>query len=125
MVDPTMSFTTAQARQKAQDEAAGGEFKWLEFEVDGDTFQAAPFAPGGALLDAAAISVAQNKLERLTLIGKFLDGVLTEESAERFAKRMRSGDEPIDLETAAQIVAKLMEHYGGHPTVPPSPSPVG
>lgn len=123
--DDIMSFTTAQARAKAEAEADGHELKLLEFDVDGETFHAAPFPPGGALLDAAAVASARTSMDRLQLVGKFLDAVLTSDSAERFSRRLRSGDKPIDLATASQVVVYLVEKYGGRPTEPSSPSAVG
>jgi hypothetical protein len=119
------SFTTAQARKRAEAEAAGGQLRYIEFDIDGEKFYAAPIAPGGALLDAAAAGQAKNNVERLRVVAGFLDAVLTSESAERFSQRMRTGDNPIDLATAAQVMAFLMEEYGGRPTVPSSASSDG
>lgn len=143
MSDDLLSFTTAQARKNAEAQAAGGTaVTYIPFDLDGERYQAAAVPPGGALLDAAAMAAADGA-ERLRLVAGFLDAVLLRgdgiladplanppikavgSSAERFAARLRDPDNPIDLPTAAQVVAKLMEKYSGRPTEPSSPSAVG
>ena len=56
----------------------------------------------------------------------FLDTVLLPESSVRFAKRMRSAEDPITGADLVETVNWLVgEVYGGRPTTPSSSSPDG
>jgi hypothetical protein len=96
----------------------------IQFDVDGDVFEAAGAPPGGALLDVVAFATGTN-LQRMKAIGDFLDVALLPESRDRFLARLRSTDRPISLATASQIMAWLLGQYSGRPTVPSTSTPNG
>jgi len=91
------------------------------FDIDGEAFTAIGTAPAGPLLDVAAA----HDDERIAMMMAFLDGVLVPESAERFAARLRSTDNPIDAQTLGEVVEYLVEVYSRRPTQPGEPSPNG
>lgn len=83
----------------------------IEFQIDDDVFVAVGTAPAMAVLDVSAVGAAEG-VDRLRIVFEFLDQVLKPESAQRFAERMRSADEPITVDQAAAVAVWLMEeHY--------------
>lgn len=120
--------------------------KTVTFTIDNDEFRALP-AVGGGLIDdllnldefgdllnlkpeEATVAqmrelLAAKKTYDLKLMG-FLDLVLDEESALRWAARYRSVDQPITRAHAQTVIKYLVEQYSKpHPTEPPSPSTPG
>ena len=98
----------------------------VEFDVDGETFFAAPVMPTQAVLDVADLAVKESVAERASAISGFLDAVLLPESAVRFAARLRDPERPIGIEDAVAVVNWLIEDvYAMRPTVPSSGFPSG
>jgi hypothetical protein len=108
---------------ETQRKAAGGQR--VTFEINGETYEAAADAPGGALLTAASMEGA-SPLHQLEALGQFLDAVLFPESRERFEAALRSPDSSknVTLEDAANIVTWLIQEvYVGRPTTQSSGLP--
>lgn len=117
----------------------------LKFQIDDDVFYAAPMIGADVLRDVLdmtdATALQSVDLEGATLEQRraaasaassqtaktmaFLDQVLEEESALRFAERMRSTTEPITIEQAFRVWQWLIGEYGSRPTQPSSPSANG
>lgn len=113
----------------------------VPFDVNGERFEARPAGsmPGGFLFDAAEImGLVQHLgpnpnaatvdlptlLHLMRLCHRALDEMLLPESATRFADRLRSGDTPIDVFTALEVVTYLIEEvFADRPTMPSSSSP--
>lgn len=98
----------------------------IKFKVDGDMFEAVGTAPAFAVLDVSAVNQAEG-LQKIRIILSFLDQVLLPASAERFAQRLGSSEDPIDIEQGAAIAVWLMEekYAPERPTEAPSPSANG
>lgn len=98
----------------------------VEFKINEDTFTAVGVAPAMVVLDVSAVNKAEG-LDKIRIILEFLDKVLLPDSAVRFAERLASSTEPIDIEQAADIAVWLMEgvYAGERPTGDPSPSANG
>jgi hypothetical protein len=111
---------------KFKDFSRETEMEDVEIKVDGDTFYATGIAPALAVLDMAAVNDAGN-VERMKIVMEFLDAVMHEESAERFAARLRSTTNPISVDQAVAIVMWLMEdvYATERPTEGRSPSQDG
>lgn len=109
------------------------------FKLDPDVFECAAKLPAGVVQDvsalrkgvlliqsqqAAGIEPDEEFVERLnTTFFGMLDVILLRESAERFAKRMRDPENPIDTEDIQRFIAWVIEAYGGgRPTTPSSDS---
>lgn len=123
------------------------EQKLIEFTLDGDTFYAYPSVGAGIMDDILDV----NDFEGLTNLTpedattenvvalmkanhnynvrlmSFLDQVLTEESAQLYASRLRmAGERSIDREQSQRVVRFLVEQYSKpHPTEPPASSSNG
>lgn len=119
----------------------------IRFTVDDDTFEAYPQVGGGLLMDVISIEgldqltlpddpdaeLSTSELTKMSRIANtqsrkmldFLDTALLPESAERFAQRMRSTENPISLQQVFQIGRWLLAQYGARPTEPPSSSDNG
>jgi hypothetical protein len=100
----------------------------VTFTLNGESYEAAADAPGGALLDIAAQAGDEtaNDGARAMAIATFLDSVLLPDSAERFADRFRDPLNPITLEQAVEVLQWLVgEVYVGRPTATRSPSANG
>jgi hypothetical protein len=117
----------------------------IRFKIDDDTFEAHPSC-GAALLiqigdierlaqalnvDAANASAEQLKelqlatTERQLRLMNFLDAVLLPDSAERLAARLRSVDDPIELDQLQDVAMFLAMRYAARPTGPSSASSNG
>lgn len=98
----------------------------VHFKIDDDTFIAVGTAPAMAVLDVGAVNKAEG-LDKIRIILEFLDKVLVPASAVRFAERLSSATDPIDVEQAADIAVWLMEetYAPERPTEAPSPSSNG
>lgn len=100
----------------------------VTFTLNGEGYEAAADAPGGAILDVAATATDDSLPDgrRAMAIGTFLDAVLLPESAERFADRFRDPTNPITLEQATELLTWLVEEvYVGRPTARSRPSRPG
>ena len=97
----------------------------ITFDVDGEWFTCVPVLPAGALADVVDSASKDSGVQMAAIMG-FLDLALEEDSAKRFAARMRSRDKPISLEMAVQVFQDLNEVYGSdRPTGGSSASPPG
>lgn len=98
----------------------------IKFTVDDDTFIAVSTPPAMAILDVSAVNKAEG-MDKVQIVLTFLDSVLYDESAERFAARMRSKENPIEIDQATGIAVWLMEekYAPERPTEAPSPSQNG
>lgn len=116
---------------------------YIEFTLDGDTFQASPnvgqsliddlmdlkdfegltdLDPEEATIQDTMRLMKANHDYNLRLV-QFLDAVLTEDSAALYANRLRmTGERSIERWQSQGVVRHLIEEYSKpHPTVPPSP----
>lgn len=90
----------------------------LEFQVGDDTFKAiAPERLPGNVLIRYAEAVNAGKLYEAHQ--QFFARCLEKESAELFAFRMDSKENPINLSVMAQVAEWLTEQYSALPTAPP------
>jgi hypothetical protein len=98
----------------------------VPFTIDGDEFIAVGNPPAMAFLDVSAVNKAEG-LDKIQILLDFLDKVLIPASAERFAERLGSSEEPIEINQAADIAVWLMEekYAPDRPTEAPSPSSNG
>lgn len=72
-----------------------------------------------------ARSIAQEADKAVGEVMNLLDELLLPQSAERFAERMKSKTEPIELEQVFEIFQWLIGEYGDRPTSPLSSSSNG
>lgn len=121
--------------------------KFIEFTLDGDTFQAYPNAGHGLIDDLMDLSefgdlvgikpdeasiedvrklAEANHKYQVRLMG-FLDAVLTPDSARLYAERLRmAGPRSIERWQSQKVIRALMEAYSKpHPMEPPSSSTNG
>lgn len=96
----------------------------IEWDVDGESFYAAPALPAEGLMLMAVIADAGDEApagESARAVLDFLDLVLLPESAERYAARLKDPLKPIRLEEASEHAKWLIaEKYQSRPTEPPS-----
>ena len=103
--------------------------KRLDFEIDGDTFDAAPALPGDVF--AAFVTLYNGTVDTDTyqqqhdLLKRALELALLPESWERFAARLKDKARPIDGDQMSDIILWLLEEYGMRPTKPSQPSSDG
>jgi hypothetical protein len=99
----------------------------ISFKIGDDTFEAVPAAPATVMLAFAAASSqpGANGVTAIEASLKFLDAVLTDASAQLFARRLSDKYDPIEMKTVGEITRWLMEEYNGRPTEQPSPSSAG
>ena len=120
----------------------------FKFRLDQDLFEVYGELPAGILIDNTDVSFLmevehlegdptawsaadQNKMadanRKLFLrYARFVDSVMTPESRERFAERMRDPVNPITLRKLQRTYTGILKKYGeGRPTQPSSPSSNG
>lgn len=101
----------------------------ISFRVDDDLFHAARGVPADVLMDFATefsgMSLSTPVDQQLKAFRSVLELVLLPESLERFNKRLRDRENPIEIDQVEQIITWLMEQYGLRPTEQPSSSPSG
>jgi hypothetical protein len=115
----------------------------IQFQIDEDIFNAVPSIGGVILREmldqsvelASVVAEGVNNSNAAVLgrqakeysykVVSFLDQVLTEESSQRFAERLRSVTEPIELNQVYAVYMWLLEQYSGRPTMPSSLSSNG
>jgi hypothetical protein len=128
-------FTSAYARAVAESETNEPpppvEFTMdrVVRDVDGkatiikEPFQAAPIAPGDAIMHTAVIAESGTNGQRAMAIAQFLDVVLLPDSRTRMAAGLRDAESPLSAEDAGEVVKWMLEEvYGeGRPTGPSSP----
>lgn len=95
-----------------------------QMDFDMALMQAQRFADGQS--DKSEMDQTASKLKgHVGKIMTFLDEVLVEESRARFADRLRSKTNPIDLTQVYQAYHYLVNRYSNRPTVPSSSSTNG
>jgi hypothetical protein len=91
------------------------------FTMDGDTFTAARDLP--AVVIKKLVTFQDKTMpEQVAVVMDMLDMILIEESAQRFATRMSSADNPISVSQIIELMNDLLEVYGLRPTTPLSTS---
>ena len=97
------------------------------FTIDGDTYEAAPVMPAETLMEFAGHfgKVGDTPAENLTAMRGLLEMVLLPDSYERLAARLRSRENPVDIDQVSDLISWLLETYGLRPTRPSSSSPDG
>jgi len=100
-----------------------------QFRIDDDVFTCAAAIPVGLVrkfiklratpVDGDDPGQVEDQLQKVMEI---LDDIMFEDSIKRFAERMDSKTEPIDMATLTGVMNWLMEEYGERPTVPSSSS---
>lgn len=90
------------------------------FIMGGETFNCLPAIPAGLVL-------GQDGTEpRKVSVMEFIRLTLLDEDWERFQSVLSvKGDKTVDDSTVADLFSRLVEHYTGHPTEPPSASSDG
>jgi hypothetical protein len=94
------------------------------FRIDDDVFECAARLPVGMVQRFIRMTKPVNTDDedavaaRLDAMMEILDSIMFDASAERFAHRMRSKEEPIDTQQMADVMGWLMQEYGERPTVP-------
>ncbi len=98
----------------------------VDFTIDGDVFHAVGVAPAMAILNVSRINEAKD-MGKVEVIMSFLDQVLEEESAERFAARLTDRMNPITIDQCASVAIYLIEevYVTERPTKGPLPSQNG
>lgn len=92
----------------------------MEFQVGKDVFRAiAPERLPGNVLIRYSETVSAGKLYEAHQV--FFARCLEKESADLFAHRLDSKENPITLTVMAQVAEWLMGQYSGNPTEPPKP----
>lgn len=97
------------------------------FTIDGDVFEGAPVMPAETLMEFASgfNEIGKTPAENLRTMRNLLEMVLLTDSYQRFAERLRSRENPIDMEQVGDIIPWLLEQYGLRPTRPSSSSADG
>jgi hypothetical protein len=72
-----------------------------------------------------ALQTKEATPETLNDVLNIFNTILVPESAVRFAERLKSMENPVDLTQVMEIMVWLMELYGRRPTPPPSDSSAG
>lgn len=93
----------------------------ITFTVDDDEFTALPPTP-----EQFAWHIREQNHKdlsrRVASIINFLDGLLVDDSKERFNERLLDPDDPMDMEMVSDIIAGLIEAWSANPTESPSGS---
>lgn len=101
----------------------------VEFQIDDDIFIAPSVLPVPTMQELASVAGSlKNETDNDKLfaeIANIFNVILTDASAVRFQERLRSKEEPIDVEQLVDIMMWLLEEYGLRPTQPSSSSSDG
>lgn len=88
-----------------------------QFKIDNDIFQCARVIPASVGRVLATL-IDASPIDQFDGLGTVLDMIMLPDSAKRFAERMQSPTEPISLDQLNDVMAWLLEEYGGRPTTP-------
>lgn len=104
--------------------------KRVEFKLDDDVFVAPSVLPVPVLQELAEAAdglktAGASAGETLAKVVGVFDIILAEAPAARLRERIKSKDEPVDLEQITDIMLWLLEVYGLRPTEPSSDSSAG
>lgn len=89
----------------------------IEFELDGEAFEAYGEVPGAVLLDFISASDSDSNGKSAASILDYLNKSLNEENFKRFDKIIRDPERPIKIELLAEIVTYLIEERTSRNTV--------
>lgn len=81
----------------------------IEFELEGETFEAYGQVPGAVLLDFIAASSNEDSSGTAGAILGYLKSSMNKENFSRFDRLTRDPEKIIELQTLADIVAYLIE----------------
>lgn len=83
----------------------------IQFKIDDDIFEAVGDAPGGSIVDLAAVVNEPDPVLKLQAIMEFFDMALLPDSAELFANRLRDPSSPITFPQAVSVFEHLIGEY--------------
>jgi hypothetical protein len=87
----------------------------ISFMIYGEEFHCAPALQGKALLGFVSESQSADPATQASVIEKFFDKVLLEESLERFTTLQESKDRIVSVETLSEILGWVVEQYTVRP----------
>ncbi|MFC8423934.1 hypothetical protein ACFUN7_24165 [Streptomyces sp. NPDC057236] len=103
--------------------------KRLDFQIDDDTFEAAPVLPGDVFAEFVTLYNGtvdtETYQQQHDLLKSALELALLPESWQRFAERLKDKADPIDDDQMSDVILWLLEEYGMRPTKPSQPSSDG
>ena len=103
--------------------------KRLNFQIDGDTFEAASVLPGDVFAEFVSAyngtADTETYQQQHDLLKQALELALLPESWERFSARLKDKSNPIDDDQLSDVIMWLLEEYGMRPTQPSQPSSDG
>jgi len=88
----------------------------IQFELEGETFEAYGQVPGAVLLDFIAASSQEDSTGTAGAIIGYLKSSMDKENFRRFDKLTRDPEKIIELQVLADIVAYLIEERTNRPT---------
>jgi hypothetical protein len=101
------SFTSSKEKTKVEP---------IQFELEGETFDAYGQVPGAVLLDFIAASSQEDSTGTAGAILGYLKSSMDKETFKRFDKLTRDPEKIIELQVLADIVAYLIEERTNRPT---------
>lgn len=97
----------------------------LTFSLYGETFECRPSLQGKFLLELISESSSDDPGASATVVQKFFDTVLLEDSLEKFNELANDPEKIVSVETLSEITGWLVEQYSARPTQPSEVSPNG
>lgn len=88
----------------------------IQFELEGETFEAYGQVPGAVLLDFIAESSREDSVGSAGAILGYLKSSMNKENYKRFDKLTRDPEKVIQLQVLADIVSYLVEERTNRPT---------
>lgn len=88
----------------------------IQFELEGESFEAYGQVPGAVLLDFIGATDGDSTGKSATSILKYLESSLDAENFKRFDKIIRDPEKLIEIEVLAEIVSYLIEERTSRPT---------
>ena len=87
----------------------------IVFALHGEEFECVKALQGKTLLKFVADSQSADPALQASVIEKFFDQVLTDESSARFAVLQESKDKIVSVETLGEIISWVVEQYTDRP----------
>jgi hypothetical protein len=88
----------------------------IEFELEGETFEAYGQVPGAVLLEFIAASAGEDSNGTAGAILAYLKSSMNKENHKRFDTLIHDPEKAIELQVLADIVAHLVEERSSRPT---------
>ena len=88
----------------------------IEFELEGETFEAYGQVPGAVLLEFIAASSQEESTGTAGAILAYLKSSMNKENYKRFDKLIHDPEKTIQLQVLADIVSYLVEERSSRPT---------